>query len=818
MATTQQMKEENSKSIIEDVLDKPEDSVSIRESLSLDDIFGFSEAKHLSDEKKMEIVEEPKFIPYRVFINHIDSFHGRHISNFLSEQVYGATKPLQEEDEEEIKEVQEEEEEEYYDEEKEEGNKVKVQNLVIKNNYEIIGTLQDPDYKLPEGIKEIVTNTSDRESFSQKLVKCGAIVYDITNDPGQISEALWALKALQHHLDNMKHDTPKAYNNLKETRHFILISTMMTWALTKPIDPDEPELPFTEEDYRRRKPHPNFKEHINLEKEVIKTGNKHKDLYKTVVIATALTYGAEEDVLHFLFKMAWDNEPFLPIFASGQNKLPLVHIKDLTSIVHNVLEKFPDKVKFIFALDVAVSTLKQIVKAISKVLGSGKIKKVPKEEAFLYPQVTQTIYDMLTVNLNMEPVLAVDMKWISETVFVENVPQVVTEYKDARGLKTYWNMFVLVLTFGDLLSFARPGKDLSRPEQTYWTCPYLSIAAIFLKILRLLWHFYSSALKIFVHGPPAVGKTILSKKLCEHYKVHYLSKDNVVEEAVNKLFTTQRDSNPISPPEIDEPDIYTTCPLMQAMQEYQGDAPLALAAITQLATPDSPDPLTLFSEDGICLANSNGSMGYAIDFRELAVSFFHDNYWDTYRLEAGLRDHNHHNTHSLMTGDTAKQVKEKERDQEDKEEADEEEEEEEDEMQENLEEMYDLLEEVQANMAENEGQLDDSYLMSGWEPPVNSNERMKSGPQLFQSLRTERLLSNPCQNQGYVLDGFPQVLEQARVLFENVEDDEETAEEEQDSEIPFNKNIMPDQGILTRSHNPMMVRNALVNGSQISVK
>nr|CAD7409140.1 unnamed protein product [Timema cristinae] len=123
--------------------------------------------------------------------------------------------------------------------------------------------------------------------------------------------------------------------------------------------------------------------------------------------------------------------------------------------------------------------LSPVQQAISKVLGSGKIKKVPKEEAFLYPEVTQTIYDMLTVNLNMEPILAVDMKWISETVFVENVPQVVTEYKDARGLK---------------------------------------------------------ALKIFVHGPPAVGKTILSKKLCEYYKVHYLSKDNVVEEAVNKLY------------------------------------------------------------------------------------------------------------------------------------------------------------------------------------------------------------------------------------------------------------------------------------------
>lgn len=35
---------------------------------------------------------------------------------------------------------------------------------------------------------------------------------------------------------------------------------------------DDDEIPFTEDDYRRRKPHPNFKEHISAEKTVIKMG------------------------------------------------------------------------------------------------------------------------------------------------------------------------------------------------------------------------------------------------------------------------------------------------------------------------------------------------------------------------------------------------------------------------------------------------------------------------------------------------------------------------------------------------------------------
>lgn len=53
---------------------------------------------------------------------------------------------------------------------------------------------------------------------------------------------------------------------------FVLVSTVMTWAKSKPLDPEDPEIPFTDEDYRRRKPHPAFKEHCSAEKTVLKCG------------------------------------------------------------------------------------------------------------------------------------------------------------------------------------------------------------------------------------------------------------------------------------------------------------------------------------------------------------------------------------------------------------------------------------------------------------------------------------------------------------------------------------------------------------------
>lgn len=109
----------------------------------------------------------------------------------------------------------------------------------------------------------------------------------------------------------------------------------MTWALTKPLKREDPNLPFTEADYRKRKSHPNFKEHIRCEREVMavkKRSNICKKL-KTVILCSGVTYGYDESPLHFLFKMGWMNQPFLPIFGRGNNIIPLLHVQDLVSYV-----------------------------------------------------------------------------------------------------------------------------------------------------------------------------------------------------------------------------------------------------------------------------------------------------------------------------------------------------------------------------------------------------------------------------------------------------------------------------------------------------
>jgi adenylate kinase len=61
---------------------------------------------------------------------------------------------------------------------------------------------------------------------------------------------------------------------------------------------------------------------------------------------------------------------------------------------------------------------------------------------------------------------------------VENLPQLIQEYKDARGL---------------------------------------------------------TPIKVALLGPPASGKTYLAKKIAEHYEIHYIDVDTVVKDAVARM-------------------------------------------------------------------------------------------------------------------------------------------------------------------------------------------------------------------------------------------------------------------------------------------
>ncbi|XP_062595521.1 adenylate kinase 7-like [Saccostrea cucullata] len=397
--------------------------------------------------------EKPK--SKRIFVNHVDQYQGKNIAKFISRCVVGAS----------------------LEEPEEEDDARSTTSSIIaapkEGCYEVVGTVKDREAPKPDFMKEVI-KFDNKDQLYEHLVECDIIVYDITEDPDQIDEAVWAVSEIHSDLEKM--EKPKM---------FILISSVMTWAKSKPLDPDDPEIPFTEDDYRRRKPHPNFKEHISAEKTVIKLGKTNKAKLVTYVVASGLTYGAEENIFHYLFKSAWHNAPYLQCFGGGQNVVPTIHIKDLAAVIQNIADSRP-KVRYLIAKDDTQTTLEEIVKAISEKLGKGKVKNITKEEALLSKDIEQSDFDQLLVNLRMDAVFVKEnmrIMWVSEAGMVENIDQIIKEYKDSRKLQP---------------------------------------------------------LRICILGPPASGKTTVCQKLCEFYKLHHIKIKDVIDEAMEELQTLSR--------------------------------------------------------------------------------------------------------------------------------------------------------------------------------------------------------------------------------------------------------------------------------------
>ncbi|NXD10164.1 KAD7 kinase, partial [Nothocercus nigrocapillus] len=408
----------------------------------------------------------------RVFLNHLDSYCGRSIGEYLSKCVVGAS----------LEEVGEEEEEEENVSDAEVPNS-KGGHKRKEGVYQVVGTLSKAEGNKPSFAVETYA-VSSRDELLSYLLECDIILYNITEDAKQIEEAIWAASALR---TEMQH-----FETLKI---FILVSTIMTWAKSKPLDPEDSEIVFTDEDYRRRKSHPNFTDHINAEKLVLKLGKNNKQKFTTYVVASGLQYGAGEGILHYFFKMAWLSEaPAIPVFGNGNNFIPTIHVLDLAAILQNIADHKP-KTHYIVAVDESMHTLKELIKCISKNLGPGKIEMIPRENAFLIKELTQSHLDMLFVNLRMEAIFLKDnfnIKWVAQTGLVENIEEIIKEYKEIRGLLP---------------------------------------------------------LKIYIHGPPGVGKSSIAENLCRHYKLHHIKIKDVISETIANL------EKIVAPKEVEADDI-----------------------------------------------------------------------------------------------------------------------------------------------------------------------------------------------------------------------------------------------------------------------
>ena len=178
----------------------------------------------------------------------------------------------------------------------------------------------------PESVPSFTVQIVDNDEISIQNALMGAdvIIYSIAEGE-YIAETQAALDFIQQEA-----------SHFTSQKMFILVSFCLTWNKTKPLDIDDPEIPFTEDDYRlvrnpgpwkpalniflrKRRSSTNYKDHIALEKLTIKLGKTLKKYLSCYVVCAGVCYGNGEQTLHSFFKQAWLGEQSLPIYGTAHN-------------------------------------------------------------------------------------------------------------------------------------------------------------------------------------------------------------------------------------------------------------------------------------------------------------------------------------------------------------------------------------------------------------------------------------------------------------------------------------------------------------------
>lgn len=242
--------------------------------------------------------------------------------------------------------------------------------------YEICATYEENHDEFSNVQKLSIKN----ESFLEDIKKCDVLVCDISKTKNQFEETKMILNHLEEKLESG--------SELNLT--LILISTIMTWAKT-PKNIDEI---MTDRNYRKRRPHPCFNQHLMTERRVLNLHKKFKSSIETFVVCAGIIYGEEEDIFHYIFKRCYFNFPQVDIFIPASNKLPIIYIHDFVKFMTEIITKSHDEsVNYLLAVQPEPLSIKEIVSSIIDFMGGDemRIRICEKEEIFLMNEDIMTV-------------------------------------------------------------------------------------------------------------------------------------------------------------------------------------------------------------------------------------------------------------------------------------------------------------------------------------------------------------------------------------------------------------------------------------------
>jgi adenylate kinase len=218
--------------------------------------------------------------------------------------------------------------------------------------------------------------------------------------------------------------------NVEEPITLIGISTVMTWAKTV----TKGNKPLRESRYKKRTSSLKYKNIKLLETLLLAS---RKENVSPFVIAPGVLYGRGEGEFHRFFRDAWICENSeLTVIGAGNNRIPTLHVGDLATIVTSVVQTPPEQM-YIVAVEQKQNTQKEIIQAISTVIGTGEVRNVDMTD----DNVLLDVYgnsEVLLTDMSFDPenlwVHTLDLEWVAGN-FTEAMAKVVRkEYIQARGL------------------------------------------------------------------------------------------------------------------------------------------------------------------------------------------------------------------------------------------------------------------------------------------------------------------------------------------------------------------------------------------------
>lgn len=135
----------------------------------------------------------------------------------------------------------------------------------------------------------------------------------------------------------------------------------------------EQDFELLAEHFTNRQPTPDMSNVFRAENTILFRHQPTKLL--TYIVCPGVIYGdGERDHgFHDYFARAWSatESTALPIFGSGRNIIPTIHVRDLASYVANVLMHLPEQ-RYLFATDDSQCSQRELVRTISQHIGCGE--------------------------------------------------------------------------------------------------------------------------------------------------------------------------------------------------------------------------------------------------------------------------------------------------------------------------------------------------------------------------------------------------------------------------------------------------------------